>query len=45
MINRRIATAILLGCFSIVAIMVEKLFLLTVVGLIALGLYEFLAMI
>ncbi|MFH0877102.1 MAG: phosphatidate cytidylyltransferase [Candidatus Omnitrophota bacterium] len=45
MINRRITTAILLGCFSIAALLVEKVFFLTVVALIALGLYEFLAMI
>lgn len=45
MINRRIATAALLGLFSLATIFVEWVYVLTVAVLILLGLYEFFSLI
>ncbi len=45
MINRRIFTATLLSVFSLCALFVEWLYVITVVILIALGLYEFFSLI
>ncbi|MFH0940580.1 MAG: phosphatidate cytidylyltransferase [Candidatus Omnitrophota bacterium] len=43
--SRRIFTAILLGIFSFIAVFFEGLFVLSVVALISLGLYEFFSLI
>lgn len=45
MINRRITTAVLLGLFSLSAVFIESLYVITVVVLICLGLYEFFTMV
>jgi phosphatidate cytidylyltransferase len=45
MINRRILTAIFLGAFSLVALLVDGLYVAAIVFLIAAGLYEFFTMI
>jgi phosphatidate cytidylyltransferase len=45
MISRRVVTAFLLGLFSLGTIFVDALYILTVVLLIGLGLYEFFALI
>lgn len=45
MISRRVLTGILLTAFSILAVFVDALFILAVVLLIGLGLYEFFALI
>ncbi|HAJ56698.1 MAG TPA: hypothetical protein DCL35_02885 [Candidatus Omnitrophica bacterium] len=45
MISRRIATAVFLGIFSVATLFVEWLYVLMVVALISLGLYEFFTLI
>lgn len=45
MTNRRIVTAVFLGVFSLATLFVEWLYVLTVVALISLGLYEFFTLI
>lgn len=45
MINRRIITGILLGLFAVLALFSDLLFVLTVIVLISLGLYEFFSLI